>query len=187
MNDLIPVIAQDAVNNNVLMLAWADRRALALTRKTGYMHYYSRSRRRLWKKGETSGHVQKVESLHYDCDRDVILARVRQTGPACHKNQYSCFAKRAFGGTLGELESVVRDRAANPTKKSYTRKLLDDAGLRREKLLEEMSEFVAAAKSRKKRDITAEAADVLYHMIVELTARGLSLADVEKELARRRR
>jgi phosphoribosyl-ATP pyrophosphohydrolase/phosphoribosyl-AMP cyclohydrolase len=184
---LIPVIAQDAVNNNVLMLAWADRRALALTRKTGLMHYYSRSRGRLWRKGETSGHVQRVQSLHYDCDRDVILARVRQTGPACHKGQYSCFSTKSFGGVLGELEGVVRDRAVNPRRGSYTQRLLGDAGLRRDKLLEEMSEFAAAAKSRRKKDVTSEAADVLYHLLVELVAQGLSLADVEAELGRRRR
>lgn len=187
MDKLIPVIAQDAVSNDVLMLAWADRRALAATRRTGYMHYHSRSRGKLWKKGETSGHVQKVESLHYDCDRDTILARVRQTGPACHKNQYSCFSPRPFGGGLGELEGVLRERAARPAKGSYTRKLLADPGLRGEKLLEETSELIAAGKTRRRRDITAEAADVLYHLMVELTAHGLSLADVEKELGRRRK
>lgn len=187
MEKLIPVIAQDAVNNNVLMLAWTDRRALAATRKTGFMHYHSRSRGTLWKKGETSGHVQQVESLHYDCDRDTILARVRQTGPACHKNQYSCFSPRPFGGTLGELEGILRERAARPVKGSYTRKLLADPRLRAEKLLEETSELIAAAKSGRRRDITAEAADVLYHLMVELTAHGLSMADVQRELANRRK
>ena len=183
---LIPVITQDALSGDVLMLAYADRAALARTRRTGLMHYYSRSRARLWKKGESSGNVQRIESLHYDCDRDALLARVRQTGPACHRGTYSCFAREPFGAPLAQIENTLRERAASRPRGSYTARLLSDAPYRRSKILEEAAEFVAAARGRRARDITAEAADVVYHVMVELLAHGLSFDDVQRELRRRR-
>lgn len=183
---LIPVIAQDSLSGDVLMLAYADAAALKRTRKTGLMHYHSRSRNRLWKKGESSGHVQRVESLHYDCDRDALLARVRQTGPACHRGTYSCFAREPFGDALAELENTLRDRSAKRPRGSYTTQLLDDPRYRRGKILEEAAELVAASRTGRRRDIVAEAADVIYHVMVELAAQGRSMADVRAELRRRK-
>lgn len=188
MPDLIPVVAQDVRTNNVLMLAYADRKALAKTKRTGFMHYWSRSRGRLWKKGEESGHVQKVRSLHYDCDRDTILARVEQTGPACHRNTYSCFAKSAFPAEdiLSALEAVIADRKRRPKKGSYTNRLLGDPDRLREKLIEEAAEFAMATKSRRRKDIAGEAADLIYHLLVALAASGVGLDDVKTVLERRK-
>jgi phosphoribosyl-ATP pyrophosphohydrolase/phosphoribosyl-AMP cyclohydrolase len=186
---LIPVIAQDVRTNNVLMLAWTNREALAKTRKTGRMHYWSRSRGRLWKKGEESGHGQKVRSLHYDCDRDAILARVEQTGPACHRNTYSCWAKSPFPAEeiLHVLEATIADRRRKPKKGSYTNALLADPARQRDKLVEEACELAMAVKSRRKTEIAGEAADVLYHLLVLLAGAGVSLDDVRGVLERRHR
>lgn len=177
---LTPVIAQDVDTGRVLMLAYADAKALAAARRTGFMHYYSRSRRRLWKKGETSGHVQRVESIHFDCDRDAILARVRQTGPACHTGTATCFGD-GFEPILRELERVFR----KPRRGGYTEALLRDPERLRGKLLEEMSEFVMAHK--RGRGTVEEAADVVYHLLVALVGAVKSMRDVEAELTSRRR
>lgn len=184
---LIPVIAQDVKTNNVLMLAYADREALALTRRTGKMHYWSRSRGRLWRKGEESGHEQSVVSLHYDCDRDTILARVEQTGAACHRGTYSCFAKAAFPARdiFARLDAVIADRKRRPRKGSYTNRLLADPALARDKVLEEASELAMAAKGGRRAEIVAEAADLLYHALVLMASRGVTLDDVKAELGRR--
>jgi phosphoribosyl-ATP pyrophosphohydrolase/phosphoribosyl-AMP cyclohydrolase len=181
---LIPVIVQDVENNNVLMLAYANGESLRRTKKTGYMHYWSRSRNGLWKKGETSGHVQKVIQILKDCDRDALLARVKQTGPACHRNTYSCFSKKTFNGrgVLDSLWATLQERKRKKPRGSYTVKLLKNSELRAKKLLEEAAELVLA---RKKKDIIWEAADLIYHMLVLLTASNVSLNDIDKELARR--
>ncbi len=186
---LIPVIAQDVRTNDVLMLAWADRRALELTRRTGYMHYWSRSRRKLWKKGEESGHVQKVVSLHYDCDRDTILARVLQTGPACHRNTPTCFARKPWRarGIIDELARVFAERRRRPKKGSHTNALLADPEGLRAKLLEEACELIMAVRGRKKGRIAEEAADVLYHYLLLLFSAGVPFEAVENVLIRRRR
>lgn len=181
---LIPVIVQDVNNNNVLMLAYANGESLRRTRKTGLMHYWSRSRGALWKKGETSGHFQKVVKILRDCDNDALLARVKQQGPACHRNTYSCFSKKAFTarGVLDALWATLQDRKKKRPRGSYTVKLLKNSELRAKKLLEEAAELVLA---RKKKDVVWEAADLVYHMLVLLTARGVTLDDVDRELARR--
>jgi phosphoribosyl-ATP pyrophosphohydrolase/phosphoribosyl-AMP cyclohydrolase len=186
---LIPVIAQDARTNDVLMMAWADRRALERTRKTGYMHYWSRSRRKLWKKGEESGHVQKVVSLHYDCDRDTLLARVEQTGPACHKGTATCFTARPWRarGVIDELARVFDERKRRPRKGSYTNALLSDPARLREKVLEEACELAMAVRSRRKDRVAEEAADVLYHYLLLLFSAGVKFEAVEKVLESRRR
>lgn len=183
---LIPVIAQDARTNEVLMLAYADAEALRRTRKTGYMHYWSRSREKYWRKGEESGHVQKVVSLHYDCDRDTLLARVEQTGPACHTGSQTCFGE-GFGDMLARLESIIADRARRPKKGSYTNKLLDDPALARSKVLEEACELIMASRSRDRKALVGEAADLLYHAMVLLASKGASLGEVKAELQRRHR
>lgn len=186
---LIPVIAQDARTNDVLMLAYANLEALRRTRRTGYMHYWSRSRHRLWKKGEQSGHVQKVVSLHYDCDRDAILARVIQEGPACHRGTPTCFGRKPWRarGILDELWRVFEDRRRKPRKGSLTNALLADPARLREKLLEETCELLMASRGRRKDRIAEEAADLLYFYLLLLFASGVSLAKVEEVLERRRR
>lgn len=186
---LIPVIAQDVRTNDVLMVAWADAEALRRSKKTGYMHYWSRSRGKYWRKGEESGHVQKLVSLHYDCDRDVILARVEQTGPACHRGTPTCFSRKPWRarGVIDELGSVFADRKRRPRKGSYTNALLDDPDRLREKLLEESCELAIATRGKRKERMAEEAADVLYHYLLLLFSAGVSFDDVERVLEARRR
>lgn len=180
-NNLIPVITTDT-EGNVLMQAYTDREALAKTFETGLMWYYSRSRQRLWQKGETSGNVQQVVKLRADCDRDSILATVNQTGPACHLGNYSCFGSSSRAFSLEQLYQVVAGRFRNPTPGSYTATLTDKKV--REKLLEEAQEVVDAYS---RENITWEAADVLYFLTVLLQKEGISYSEVLSELNRRRR
>lgn len=183
MDELIPVVVQDVKTNNVLMVAYTNRRALKKTKKTGFMHYWSRSRRRLWKKGETSGHIQRVVSLHWDCDRDAILARVEQTGPACHRNRYSCFSSTPFrAGALVDLERIFDERRRRPKKGSYTVALLRDPERLKKKVLEEAAELVLAPTRDR---IVYEAADLMYHTLLLLFSKRVRFSDVEAELRRR--
>jgi len=184
-NGLVTVVAQDADTAEVLMVAHADREALALTMETGEMHYRSRTRG-LWHKGATSGNVQHVVSLSADCDRDVVLARVRPAGPACHTGERSCF-EDARGDSLSELDRVIAERAASPEGDvtSYTRRLLADRNLRLKKIGEESAELVTALADGARDRAVEEAADLLYHMLVGLNAVGASLADVRETLAAR--
>ena len=187
--NLIPVITQDVRTNDVLMMAWMDEKALAKTKKTGWMHYWSRSRKKYWKKGEESGHVQKLVSLHYDCDKDTILARVEQTGPACHTGSQTCWTKKPWRvhPAIDELETVFAERKRKPKKDSYTNKLIDDPARLREKLIEEVCELEMAVRSKKKGEIAEEAADVLYHYLLLLFTSGVTFQDVAGVLERRRR
>ncbi|MBI4522163.1 MAG: bifunctional phosphoribosyl-AMP cyclohydrolase/phosphoribosyl-ATP diphosphatase HisIE [Gemmatimonadetes bacterium] len=186
-DDLIPVIAQDAATGDVLMVAFADRAALEHTLATGEMHYHSRSRGELWRKGETSGNVQRVRELLADCDGDAILALVDPAGPACHTGTRTCFAvEREPSSTLAELWRVIEERAAQRPEGSYTTRLLENSNLRLKKLGEEMAELIAALASRDSTRVSQEAADLLYHLLVALRAADSSLAAVEAELARRR-
>jgi len=186
---LIPVIAQDARTNDVLMMAWADAEALRRTKKTGYMHYWSRSRGKYWKKGEESGHVQKLVSLHYDCDKDTILARVIQEGPACHTGKATCWTAKPWRAhpAIDELLATFADRKRKPKKGSYTNRLLDDPARLREKLIEEVCELEMAVRSKKKGEIAEEGADVLYHYLLLLFASGVTFDDVAAVLEKRRR
>jgi len=179
---LVPVIAQDDVDGRVLMLAYADPDALRQTLETGYMHYWSRSRGQLWKKGETSGDVQRVRSLHLDCDNDAVLARVAQTGVACHTGAPTCFG----GGpptVLDELGDVVRDRAGRSQDDSYVAGLLADERRLRQKVGEEAVEVALEADDEA---LTHEAADLVFHLLVLLFARERPWSDVLRELERRR-
>ena len=187
--NLIPVITQDVRTNDVLMMAWMDAKALRLTKKTGYMHYWSRSQRKYWKKGETSGYVQKLVSLHYDCDKDTILARVEQTGPACHTGSATCWTKKPWRAhpVIDELMATFADRKRKPKKGSYTNQLLEDPARLREKVIEEVCELEMAVRSKRKKDIAEEGADVLYHYLLLLFSAGVSFKDVSEVLERRRR
>jgi len=186
---LIPVIAQDIRNNNVLMCAYANDESLELTKKTGFMHYWSRSRNKIWKKGETSGHYQKVYELLYDCDRDTILARVEQEGPACHTGSYSCFSDAPLGqeDIISQLWRVFEDRKSNPDEKSYTCKLLRDENKMLKKLAEESAEVIMAAKEEDRAQIVYETGDLLYHLMVMLFSKDITMDEVYSELQRRRK
>lgn len=188
---LVPVVSQDIHSGLVLMLAWADRTALQRSLETGQMHFWSRSRQELWRKGATSGNVLDVRSLHTDCDGDAVLARVEPRGPACHTNETTCFGEGAAPGSVGDaleqLDGIVRDRAKTLPDESYTTRLLTDENLRLKKLGEETAEFVLAAARGERERIAEEAADLVYHLVVALRAAGVSWGDVEEELAGRRR
>ena len=191
-NGLICAIAQDYETGEVLMQAYMNAEALDATLKTGYAHYYSRSRQKLWKKGEESGHTQKVVSAAFDCDRDCILLQIEQTGAACHTGERSCFhgpvVTSAQGGLtfLGELVRVVEDRKNNPVEGSYTAYLFG-RGVDKiaKKMGEEAVEVVIASKNDDKEDLTREIADLTYHLLVLMEEKGVSLADVCTELKKR--
>jgi phosphoribosyl-ATP pyrophosphohydrolase/phosphoribosyl-AMP cyclohydrolase len=177
--ELRAAIVQDARDGRVLMLAWMDDEALRRTRETGEAWFWSRSRQRLWRKGETSGNVLAVEELRDDCDGDALLLRVRPAGPACHTGSASCFAP-ALWRTVVER---VRDRPDG----SYVASLAE-AGVERaaQKLGEEAVEAAIAAAAGDGR-LVSEAADVLFHLYVLLAVAGVDVAEVEAELEQRRR
>ena len=182
----VTVVTRDARTGAILMVAHADREAVARTEASGEMHYTSRTRG-LWRKGETSGNVQKVVRLTADCDSDAVLADVVPAGPACHTGTVSCFgAVGEDGSALARLDRVVQERAASPDGGGYTRKLLADRNLRLKKLGEEMAELVTACADGDPARATEEAADVLYHLTVALRALGVGLGEVEARLDARR-
>jgi len=177
--DLRAAIVQDARDGRVLMLAWMDDEALRLTRETGEAWFWSRSRERLWKKGETSGNTLSVEELRDDCDGDAILLRVNAAGPACHTGSTSCFAP--------ELWRTVTERVRDRPKGSYVASLAEDGIARAaQKLGEEGVEAAIAAVAGDGR-LVEEAADVVFHLYVLLAVAGVDISEVEDELARRRR
>lgn len=180
---LVPVIAQHARTGEVLMLAWANRDALERTLTEGRMWYWSRSRHELWRKGDTSGNVQHLVSLHLDCDGDALVARVDPSGPSCHTGDWSCFAAPP---TLAALQQIVDARRADAPAGSYTRRLLDDRNLRLKKLGEEAIELALACRDAEPHAVAEEAADLLYHVVVACTASGAALDDVLRVLANRR-
>lgn len=190
---LIPVVAQDAHTRAVLMLAWANHEAVRLTLETKQAHYFSRSRQKIWRKGETSGHVQPVCDIRFDCDRDTLLYRVYQEGPACHTGSPTCFGDFGDNGDgfcvdpLKALQETVADRRKNPKEGSYTNYLFDK-GLDKilKKVGEENAEVIIAAKNKDTDELRYETADLLYHLSVLLTERGLPWDDVYEELKKRR-
>jgi phosphoribosyl-AMP cyclohydrolase / phosphoribosyl-ATP pyrophosphohydrolase len=181
---LLPVVAQHAASGEVLMLGFANRDALARTLREGTLWFWSRSRARLWRKGETSGNVLRVVDLHVDCDGDAVLARVQPAGPTCHTGERSCFGAPP---PLAELADVVAARAASEDGESYTRRLLGDANLRHKKLGEEAVELALACAAGDRARVTAEAADLLYHLVVACAGAGVGIDEVVAELALRRR
>ena len=176
--DLRAAIVQDAATGRVLMLAWMDDEALRLTRETGQAHFFSRSRERLWRKGETSGNTLAVEEVREDCDGDAILLRVRPAGPACHTGSESCFAPW--------LWRVVAERAQSRPPGSYVASLLEEgvAACAR-KVGEEGVEAAVAALGESDERLVEEIADLWFHSYVLLAARGLDPSAVEDELTRR--
>ncbi|QSX78010.1 bifunctional phosphoribosyl-AMP cyclohydrolase/phosphoribosyl-ATP diphosphatase HisIE [Agrilutibacter solisilvae] len=182
---LLPAIVQDAGTLRVLMLGYMDRQALRVTLEQGQVTFYSRSRQRLWTKGETSGHTLQIVDLRTDCDRDTLLVLARPVGPTCHLGRVSCF-DAAPGNFLAELDALVAARGRDRPAGSYTTRLFD-AGVRAiaQKVGEEGVETALAAVAQDAEALTGEAADLLYHVLVLLQARGLALDDVVHTLRRR--
>ncbi len=188
--DLLPVVVTDASDGTLLTLAWANAEALQATETTGEAHFWSRSRNELWRKGATSGNTMAVVGMAVDCDADAIHYRVHPAGPACHTGSRSCFegADERAGFDLAALARVIGERRSADPEASYTARLLA-GGPRRpaEKVTEEAGELSAAALAGTDEEVLHEAADVLYHTLVLLESRGLSLDSVQAELARRHR
>lgn len=188
---LLPVVVQDADDGRVLMLGWANDEALAATERTGQAHFWSRSRNELWRKGATSGNSMDVVELGADCDGDALLYRVRAAGPACHTGGRSCFESDpgdVAGFTIQRLARLVEGRRGADPASSYTARLLSDGPRRSgEKVVEEAGEVLGAALADSDDEVIGEAADLLYHLLVLLTSRGLTLEQVEQALGERRR
>lgn len=195
---LIPALAQDRFDGQVRMLAWMNRAAIDRTLATGLATFFSRSRGKLWLKGETSGNTLRVHSITADCDADTLLLLVEPAGPSCHTGRPSCFFRRVEpGGTLvdepfevspflAELERTIFERQTSSADKSYTRSLLD-GGVPKisAKISEEAGELLQALAGESDERVISEAADLLFHLMVGLRARGLDFRQVAEALARR--
>lgn len=201
MDNLIPVITQDATTNEVLMLAYMNQEALELTIKTNYAHYFSRSKQRIWKKGESSNHLQEIVEILVDCDNDTLLLKVNQEGVACHTGRKSCFftnlttnetisdvevdTRNAYG-VIDTLYHTIQEKKNDDPSKSYTAKLLQGKqNSMLKKIVEESGEFTFAIKDDDTEEIIYEAADITYHVLVALASKNISPDRVKQELARR--
>ena len=199
---IIPAIAQDATTNEVLMMAYMDRQSLELTLSTGFAHYYSRSKQKLWKKGETSGHTQEIVDVLLDCDNDTVLLKINQKGVACHTGRKSCFftsikdeekiisdveinTTEAYG-IIDTLYHTIEQRKTADPKTSWTAKLLQgDQNSMLKKIVEESGEFTFAIKDDDKDEIIYECADITYHILVALASKNINPHLVKQELSRR--
>lgn len=204
---LIPAIVQDVNSGQVLMMAYMNQEALDKTVASGQTWFYSRSRQCLWKKGETSGHIQAVQEIRYDCDQDTLLVLVEQTGAACHTGHYSCFyrtldgqekepalfdASQVYQGKEGpaillELMEVIRQRQKDRPEGSYTTYLFDK-GIDKilKKVGEESAEVIIAAKNPDNTELVYETSDLIYHLLVLLVEKGVDLTEIFTELRSRR-
>jgi phosphoribosyl-ATP pyrophosphohydrolase/phosphoribosyl-AMP cyclohydrolase len=188
---LVPAVAQDARTGEVRMLGYMDEEAYEATRETGWLHFHSRLRDALWKKGESSGNLHRVVGMSCDCDSDALLVQVEPQGPTCHTGAPCCFSETLWGlgpepGSLARLEEVIESRKRARPEGSYTVALLD-AGLPRvaQKVGEEAVETVVAALSQDRGRLVEESADLLYHLLVLWSAKGIGLPEVLGELDRR--
>jgi phosphoribosyl-ATP pyrophosphohydrolase/phosphoribosyl-AMP cyclohydrolase len=184
---LVPAIVQDVSTREVLMMAYMNREALELTLDKGESHFFSRSRGRIWHKGETSGNRQSVEQIRTDCDRDTLLVEVTPWGPACHNGTYSCFEiEPTFDGFIRKLYGVIQGRKESRPEGSYTAYLFN-SGLDKilKKIGEESAETIIAAKNESSADLVGEASDMIYHLLVLLVERGISLEEITRELESR--
>ncbi|MDQ7047195.1 MAG: bifunctional phosphoribosyl-AMP cyclohydrolase/phosphoribosyl-ATP diphosphatase HisIE [Sulfurovum sp.] len=200
-NPLIPAIAQDFESHEVLMLAYMNEEAYNLTLATGYAHYFSRSKQRLWKKGESSNHTQEVKDILLDCDADTVILKIKQNGVACHTGTKSCFFTSvmqdkiilekevdtdAIYSVVDTLYHTILERKNAPKEaKSWTKKLLDDKDLMLSKIREEADEVCVAINEESDEQVIYESADLLYHTLVGLGYRDISPDRVKQELGRR--
>lgn len=207
-NGLVPAIVQDEASGTVLMLAYMNAEALRKTLETGVTWFYSRSRKALWHKGETSGHIQTVKEMYYDCDADTLLIKVNQTGAACHEGTFSCFSRRLdadkqpaeklvdpdiiykepLANIIFELYNVINDRKHNPKEGSYTSYLFEKG---QDKILkkvgEEAAETIIGSKNNDKAEILYEMADLWYHCLVLLANHEITPSELMEELKSRRK
>ncbi len=186
LNGLVPCIVQDADTDKVLMLAFMNEEALAKTREENRATFYSRSRQRLWTKGETSGHYLPVRQIITDCDHDTILLKVTANGPACHTGQDTCFNEPNEPGGLAFLEKIIQDRKRNPSEASYTSRLFAGGinGIA-QKVGEEAVEVVIEAMTNNRDRLLEESADLMYHFLVLLAAKEVTLEQVTGVLRER--
>jgi phosphoribosyl-ATP pyrophosphohydrolase/phosphoribosyl-AMP cyclohydrolase len=200
-SELLPVIVQDVANNEVLMMAYMDKEALELSLSTKIAHYFSRSKQRIWKKGESSGHIQTIHSFSLDCDNDTLLIKVTQEGVACHTGRRSCFFTELESGkensqvevdpnamysVLDSLYHTLQERKTADPKVSWTAKLISKGeNTILKKIVEEAGEFSFAYKDDDEAEMIYEAADLTYHMLVALAVKNISPDRIKQELARR--
>lgn len=199
MNNLIPVITQDNKSNEVLMLAYTNKDALKLSLETGFAHYFSRSKQRIWKKGESSNHTQEIVDVFLDCDNDTLLFKVNQKGVACHTGRESCFFQNIKTdkvisevkvdtnyGVIDSLYHTIQNRKNEDSTKSYTAKLLKgDTNSMLKKIVEESGEFCFAIKDKNENESIYEAADIVYHVLVALASLNIDPDRVKQEIKRR--
>jgi len=199
--ELLPVIVQDVENNEVLMMAYMDKEALELSLSTKIAHYFSRSKQRIWKKGESSGHIQKIHSFNIDCDNDTLLIKVTQEGVACHTGRRTCFFTELESGDVKnevevELENAygvidtlyhtIQERKNADPSTSWTAKLLSKGeNTILKKVVEEAGEYCFAHKDNDEKEMIYEAADLTYHMLVALASKNISPDRIKQELASR--
>ena len=201
IDGLLPVIAQDNTTNEVLMLAFMNKESLQLTLDTGYAHYFSRSRQRLWKKGESSGHTQEIKHIFMDCDNDTLVIKINQLGVACHTGRKSCFftdvstgkvisdveidTSSAYG-VIDTLYHTIQERKHDNPEKSYTAKLLQgNENSMLKKIVEEAGELTFAIKDNNEEEIINESADLMYHCLVALASKNISPDRIKQELSKR--
>ncbi len=193
---LIPVIIQDNVSDKVLMMAYMNRQSLEKTIETGFTWFYSRSRKKLWNKGETSGNTQQVKQISYDCDEDCLLIKVEQKGSACHTGKASCFHRILTGAEekktnieqiLNEVYQVIKDRQTNRPEGSYTSYLFNEG---QDKILkkvgEEAAEIIISSKNNAPKEVIYESADFIYHLLVLFAYHNLTIDELTLELEKRR-
>ncbi|MDD4781617.1 MAG: bifunctional phosphoribosyl-AMP cyclohydrolase/phosphoribosyl-ATP diphosphatase HisIE [Tissierellia bacterium] len=189
---LVVAVAQDYISNEVLMVAYMNKEALEITIDEKRACYFSRSRQSLWRKGETSGHIQNLKGLYYDCDADAILMKVEQIGVACHTGTYSCFSNKVYEeevtdqAILNKVYNQIINRRDNPVEGSYTNYLLEK-GLDKilKKVGEETSEVIIGAKNKDKDELVYELSDLVYHALVLMVNEGVTINDIKKELTKR--
>jgi len=198
---IVPVVVQDSTTKDVLMLAYMNKEAVELSLSTGFAHYYSRSKQRIWKKGESSGHTQEIIDMYMDCDNDTLLLKVIQEGVACHTGRESCFFTNvkneeivsevkvdttAAYGVIDTLYHTIQERKNADPKTSWTAKLLQgEQNSLLKKIVEEAGEFTFAIKDDDEKEIIYEAADITYHVLVAMASKNISPDRVKQELARR--
>ncbi len=192
---LIPAIIQDYDSRDVLMLGYMNEESLKLTLETKRTWFFSRSRQKLWNKGETSGNFQEVKEIRYDCDRDTLLIKVKPTGPSCHTGKKNCFYSPIYKGNIEDnkvlevfdlLYERILDRKEEKAEESYTKYLFEE-GIDKilKKIGEEASEVIIASKNDNREEIIYEVSDLIYHLLVLLAERNISFHEIRKELYRR--
>jgi phosphoribosyl-ATP pyrophosphohydrolase/phosphoribosyl-AMP cyclohydrolase len=183
---LVPAIIQDKTTNCVLMLGYMNQEAVDLTNSSGNVHFFSRSKNRIWMKGETSGNILELHSIKADCDNDALLVKVSPLGPTCHKGDDTCWEEANEKNFLYELEDIIQERVSNPSSSSYVSTLFDK-GIDKiaQKVGEEATELVIASKNTDNKLFIEESADLLFHFLLILQKKGFKINDVIKELKTR--